>query len=286
MKYPLIAFTALLITVLTSCGGNTPADQPVADANTPKKNETFEQRVRRDIEAKLKIPATEKYALRIYKGYIDADTVQDAVITINRMEFAMDEAIKQGRTAKAAEMGYLGNYNFFFYYDGSIDMISDPVTVPSSPGRELDVTFRSITSPTKKDVIIDYRIRNSGWRSYFTSSGEGRLTLMFQWKWFDYIGEEKAEALNHVLEDSPEGVMKDISIYESAIDNYSKDVKDVYKYEPVITKKGALVYRFFFDPRVGKYRLYSPKMLNDLGLTAVGDAYRSPSQGEGAVKGN
>jgi hypothetical protein len=271
MKYPFVLTALLAVALLSTRCGDPVVEESVKD---PKTNETFAQRMKREIEAKLKISGTEKYTSRTYYAYINGDTIKDVLITVNRMEFAMDEAIKSGQTAKAEEMGYVGPYNFFFYYDGALDLLSDPVPVPSSPGRELDVTFTPITSPTKQDIIIDYRIRNSGWRSYFTSSGEGTLSLMFQWKWFDYVGEDTPEALNHVLEDNPEGIGRDIAIYQSSIDHYSKEVGDIYKYQPEITQKGALVYRFFFDPRVGKYRLYSDAMLKEMGLHAIGEKGR------------
>lgn len=275
MKTLFFCSAALLFVVLTSCDGPAKTDPAVTeDPNAPKKNESFTQRAKREIQAKLDMAGTEKYSMRTYWAYINEDTTKDAIITVNRMEFAMDEAIRTKKTAKAEELGYLGNYNFFFYYDGAIDLISDPVPVPSSPGRELDVTFRSITSPSKKDIIVDYRIRNSGWRSYFTATGQGALSLMFQWKWFDHIGEANPEALNHVLETSPEGIMQDISIYESTIDNPPATIKNVYDYEPAITKKGALLYRFFYDPRVRKYRLYNKQMLRDMGLNAIGEGIK------------
>jgi hypothetical protein len=275
MKYLSFLNAAVLLVLASSCGGSAQPDTVVAEnPDTPKKNETFAQRAKREVKAKLNITATEKFGMRTYWAHINDDTIKDAIITVNRMEFAMDEAIKANKTAKAEEIGYLGNYNFFLYYDGALDLISDPMTVPSSPGRELGVTFVSITSPSKKDIIIDYRIRNSGWRSYFTASGQGRLSLMFQWKWFDHIGEENAEGLNHVLETSPEGMMKDISIYQSTVENNPKELKDVYAFEPVITKKGPLLYRFFFDPRVVKFRLYSKQMLSDMGLTAIGEGIK------------
>lgn len=275
MKYLFFFSTSLLLVLLSSCNGTPETAKPVEeDPNVPKKNETFEQRARREIRTKLDMEATEKYSMRTYWEYINNDTIKDAIITVNRREFAMDEAIKANKTAKAEEMGYLGNYNFFFYYDGAIDLISDAVPVPSSPGRELDVTFQSITSPSKQDLIIDYRIRNSGWRSYFTASGQGTLSLMFQWKWFDHIGEANPEALNHVLEPSPEGIMQDISIYESVIENNPKNTKHIYTYEPVMTKKGPLLYRFFYDPKVGKYRIYSKEMLREMGLNAIGEGNR------------
>jgi hypothetical protein len=275
MKYFLPAFSGLLITALFSCNGNTTPETTGEEAPKIPTNETFEQRTKREIEAKLSIPATEKYSMRIYKAYINADTIQDAIITVNRMEYAMDEAIKSKRTAKAAELGYIGNYNYFFFYDGVLDALSDAILAPSSPMRELDVTFESITSPTKKDIIIEYRIRNSGWKSYFTASTPGKLSMMFQWKYFDYVGEEHPEALNHVFDASPEGVMKDISIYESAIDNHETGIKDVYKFVPKITKKGALQYRFFYDPSVLKYRIYTKEMLQGMGLNPTGEYYKT-----------
>lgn len=260
-----LSFTALLA---VSCSQSPDADQE--EATAPKKKEAFEKRFIKEIEAKLKINRTEKYSYKVYKADINGDGIGDAIITVNRMQYAEDQAIASGNVAKAVEVGYVGPYNLFFYYDGALDLISDPVQVPSSPGRELDVHFESITSPDKKDIVIDYRVRNSGWRSYFTSSGQGTLSLMFQWKWFDYIGEANPEALNHVLEANPRGQLQDISIYQSSIDDYPGTVKDIYGYVPKITQKGALMYRFFYDPQVLKFRIYSPEMLKNMGLVAIG----------------
>lgn len=270
----IILFSVLLSVLFVQCGSENQAEPMPEKAEKPVKNEPFDKRYKSEIESKLKIGDKEKYSYHVYKAFINADSIEDAIITVNRMQFAEDEAIKSGKVTKSVEMGYVGNYNYFFYYDGAIDQISEPITVPSSPGRELDISFASITSSEKQDIIIDYRIRNSGWRSYFTSTSEGHLSLMFQWKWFDHIGESVPEALNHVLELSPEGQSQDIAIYQSAIDDYSPEVKDMYAYVPKITKKGALMYRFFFDPAVSKYRIYSPQMLSDMGLTAVGPLKR------------
>ncbi len=271
MKFPFSSCILLFLTLLlANCSNEKKTTVPVKDPAKALQDLPFEKRYKREIEEKLNIGPKEKYTLQLYKAYINSDSIEDVIITVNRMQFAEGEAIKSGKTAKSAELGYTGNYNYFFYYDGSLDKISDPVPVPSSPGRPLDVSFISISSPTKKDIVIDYRIRNSGWRSYYTSSGDGTLALMFQWKWFDQIGTENPEALNHVFDPSPEGISQDISIYASSIDNHSLEIKDVYAFVPTITKKGALQFRFFFDPRINKFRIYSPEMLKQMGLTAVG----------------
>ncbi|MFA9210499.1 MAG: hypothetical protein ACEQR5_01635 [Moraxellaceae bacterium] len=256
MKNSLILVIACSL-FLAACG-NDEVENTVSETTTPPNelNLDFDQRARREVEAKLQIPVTEKYAFKVYKEFINADTIQDAIITVNRMEYAISDAIKKNKQAKMAEIGFMGNYNFFFYYDGATDQFSVPLPVPSSPGRPLEVSFKNMVSDLTKDVIIDYRIRNSGWRSYFSVFNETDLTLVFQWKLFDYAGEEKPEALLHVLEASREHSGKDILIYNSEIDHYSQNIGDMYQYVPSISKPNKLAYRFYFEPKFGKYTLY------------------------------
>lgn len=257
MKLVEISIICLLFAV-SSCGDETTATDPTetVDGKTEKSNESLDARAKREIMASLAIPVNEKFTMRIYKEYINADTIEDAIITINRMEYAMDEAIKNNRQAKAAEMGFTGNYNYLFYYDGALDRISNPVFAPSSPGRELDIEFKSIIAPTRKDVIVGYRIRNSGWKSYFSVFNDHDLMMVFQWKAFDYAGEDHPEAFVHTYEENPNQVPMDIAIYASEIDSYTKNVGDIYTYLPSITKKKELRFKFFLDPVEKKYRLY------------------------------
>ncbi len=254
-SFSISIFCLLLIT--SSCGDETTADPiETADNTTEKSNESLDARAKREIMASLAIPVNEKFTMRIYKEYINADTIEDAIITINRMEYAMDEAIKNDRQAKAAEMGFTGNYNYMFYYDGALDRISNPIFAPSSPGRELDIEFKQLVAPTRKDVIVGYRIRNSGWKSYFSVFNDHDLMMVFQWKSFDFAGEDHPEALVHAFEENPNQIPMDIAIYTSEIDSYTKNIGDIYKYLPSITKKKELKFKFFLDPVAKKYRLY------------------------------
>lgn len=254
MKFFFLPLTVAGLVLFSGCSGTT--DEPEID--NPKEQVTggtFEERAKREIEAGLKIPTTEKYGMKVYKAYLNDDGVEDAIITVNRMEFAMDEAIRKNKVARAAEVGYMGNYNYFLYYDGAKDKFSYPVTVPSSPGRPLDVSFAPITSPTSTDIVIEYRIMNSAWRNYYTMINNRELGLMFQWKVFDHAGEEKPEAYLYELEDGLSQVSKDLMIYESQLENNDVAKKDIYKFEPVIKQKGKLVYHFFYDPRQAKFCL-------------------------------
>lgn len=248
----LAAACALLL--LPNCSGSSD-DGAKEPARQETVSQSFEERTKREIEVKMQLPATEKYTYRIYREYINSDTLRDAIITINRLNFAIDEAIRTNRTAKAAEVGYMGNYNFFIYYDGALDKYSVPIPVPSTPGRPLDVSFESITSPIRKDVLIDYRIRNSGWRAYFTVLNESDLTLIFRWEVFDHAGTAEPVALYHALEEHTVNGAKDIVIYEGELVNNSTTIKDIYAFEPEIRKKNKVEMHFVYEPRAGKYRL-------------------------------
>ncbi|MNY17686.1 hypothetical protein D3C86_1510180 [compost metagenome] len=86
--------------------------------------------------------------------------------------------------------------------------------------------------------------------------GDHELRLVFQWKVFDAAGDDVPEALLHEFEENPNQVAKDIAIYSSEIDSYTKNIVDIYTYIPSITKKKELKFKFFLDPAVKKYRLY------------------------------
>lgn len=255
-------FTAILLAfALYSCSDESENGTEENENDAPK--ESLDVRLRREVTTALNIPATERYSLRIYREYINSDTIQDAIITVNRLQFAINESARKKLQVKAAEMGYLGNYNFFFYYDGALDKISVPLPISSSPGRELDVSFRPITSKTKMDVMIDYRIRNSGYRNYYSVFNEHDLSTIFKWEVFDLKSEKGPIAFLHAFEPNPDGISYDISIYESEIDNLSESSQmDVYQFVPKITKRNELVFKFFLDRNVGKFGLYKEFVKN------------------------
>lgn len=217
-----------------------------------KENMSFEERMKREIEAKLSIPVTEKYKIEIFKAHLNRDEKEDAIITVNRLNFAMDEASKEDSPAKRAELGYMGNYNHFFFYDGKLDKVSIPMTVASSAKSPLKVVFNNVQSDIYQDVSIEYRIRNSAFRNYYLIES-GSLLLVFQWKLYDQVGLDNYEANFLEYQEGSISLAKDILVYKGKIKNYSKNIGDVYKYNPEIEKNGDLLYRFFYDPKTAKY---------------------------------
>ncbi len=216
------------------------------------KSSSFEERVKREIEVKLEIPVKEKYEFKIHYAFLNADANKDAIITVNRLGFAMDEAAKAENTAKRAEFGYMGNYNYFFYYDGKLDKISVPMVVASSSKSPLKVTFNNIQSEIYQDVSIDYRIKNAAFRSYYLIEN-GSCQIIFQWKLFDQIGLDSYEANFIKYDEGTLSLTKDILIYKGKIKDYTTKVEDISRYDPTIENTNEELYRFFYDPRTMKY---------------------------------
>lgn len=246
----------LLYTIITlfliSCGGNVQEKDKIdSDKNDSKSEMNFDERAKREIEAKLSIPSTEKYNIQIHKEYLNSDDLKDAIILVNRLEFAKEEAKKE-TNSKRAEFGYMGNYNYFFYYDGKLDKISIPMIIASSAKAPLSVKFENVQSEIYKDVLIEYRIRNSAFRNYYLIEN-GTMQLVFQWKLFDLVGNENYEANYLEYQNGSLSLAKDIIIYKGKIKNYSTKIGDVYTYNPTIEKDGGELYRFFFDPKTYKY---------------------------------
>ena len=212
----------------------------------------FKQRVKREAESKLSIPATEDYTLQVYKAHLNSDNEKDAIITVNRYKYALDEASKAQNPAQIAELGYTGNYNFFFFYDGKTKLMSEPIAVPSSPKAPLKVNFENNQSEVFKDATFEYRIRNSAFKNYYSLNTQ-QIQLIFQWKLFDYVGTATPEANYLEYADGTMSMYKDILIFKGAIRNYIPTIEDVYTYNPIIDKQGGMLYRFFYDPRTGKY---------------------------------
>ncbi len=245
----------LTLLILFSCTNTkkelTVEDEKVEITEKPK-NESFEERMTREIISSLNIPSSEKYTLEIHKVFLNDDPIEDAIITVNRLEFARSEAAKSGSTAKMAEIGFMGPYNYFFYFDGSLDKLSVPIPVQSTPGRKLEASFVNLLSDKRKDVVLEYRVRNSGYKAYYSVINGTNLSLVFQWKWFDFAGESKPEALFHKLVPNKEKGGNDIEIYESVLENNS-EVKDIYEFTPKISKQTKKIHHFFYAPQLGKF---------------------------------
>jgi len=248
-----LGMTCAMGLLLAACETPAAENDSTGAVETPNNKGTLEQRAHREYQAQLEIPVTEKYTLQIYKAHLNADNSEDAIITINRFDLAMDNAAKANNPSKHAEFGYMGNYNYVMYYDGMRDQFSAPIVVPSSARTPLEVGFEHVQSDAFQTTTIEYRIRELGMKSYYFVQNN-TFALVFEWKLYDRVGTSDYEA--NVLELGTEGELtgnKDILIFSGKIKDYTTEIPDMYAYEPVIEKKGGLLYRFFYNPQLGKY---------------------------------
>jgi hypothetical protein len=245
-----ILFIIISLQLIISCNENK-TELPIPSSKINNSNLSLEEMVKQHILAQLSIPSNEKFSYKIYKEHLDGDNKIDAIISVNRLEFALDEAKKSGKYELLKELGFTGHYNYFFYFDGGLNKISPAIVMPSSPESELKVNFENISTAAFKDVLIDYKIRNSSFRNFYIVSNHTPKQV-FQWKIYDHLNEKNIEANYLEYATGSYSLTKDILIYEGNLLN-AQNVGNIYKFNPIISKKNKLLYRFFYLENEGKY---------------------------------
>ena len=251
MKYVYFILTALLIAGCNDSPEETGSDKTNGEDSVAEM--TTDELIVRKIESALSIPATENYTYKVYREHLNGDDSLDYIISVNRLEKALNDAIESGQVAKRAEIGYMGNFNYFFYMDGSSKAMTTPIPVPSSPHAELRVTFDNIVTEGYKDVMVDFRIRNSCFRRFYTVVGE-TPRQDFEMKIYDGLGTDDREAYVMEYEPGTYSLAKDILIYKANLEAIEiTDPMEVYSLDPEITKTDVLDRRWFFNGNETKY---------------------------------
>lgn len=218
-----------------------------------KKSPTVEEMIIRQIEGDLKIPATEKYTYKIYSEELNGDDSLDYIVTVNRLDFALNKAIEKGNITQRAAMGYVGNYNFIFYMDGASKEITPSIPIPSSPHGELAVTFENIKTEAYKDIMVDFRIRNSKFRRYFSVMNKIPMQT-FETMVFDGLGTDEKVAYHIEYGPGSYSLAKDILVYKAKLEDVTYDEpNDVYNINPKIESTGELERLWFFNDYQNKY---------------------------------
>lgn len=243
-------FLLLVLFLIQSCDDQ--SDDETTD-NSKEKKEAVESIAKRFVESKLEINPNEKYSLSIYKAHLDGDNQVDAIVAINRYQYAVERASQSKNPGKVAEIGYMGPYNYIFYYDGASGTITGPTEIPSTPIAPLKISFEKVMSDAYSDVIVSFRIRNSSFKHIYSIQNK-KPRLVFGWKIFDGFGTPDSQACHLVYETKAISLPKDIRIMKAKIlptnqkQNYDVD-------EPEIEKLNEEEYRFFYNPKEGKYAI-------------------------------
>lgn len=245
-----VLFFVVLITL--SCTESTQEKSIFPTKKKTEKHEDFNNYAKKHIKLQLRISNSEKFTYQIFKEHLDNDGKIDAIISVNRLDYALTEANKSLNPAKKAELGFIGNYNYIFYYDGGLDLISPPIAIPSSPIVPLNVEFKNICSENFKDILVDFRIRNASYKDIYTIVNHTPRRI-FQWKNFDGIGDKNVEAYS--IQFSAIGkysMAKDILVYQGKI-KFIPSNADLNSYEPKISTTKNLIHTFFYLEKEGKY---------------------------------
>ena len=205
------------------------------------------------IKSKLQTSPREKYTFEIFKGDCDGDDSLDMIITVNLLDRALTQAMASGQLPKHASTGYMGHFNYFIYVDGLTRKFDDPKVVPSSPHAKLLVKFEQIRSANHMDFTVDYRIKDSGYRDYYTVFN-GHPVHILQTPLFSGIGESTSEAFRVRYETGSYSTSKDIVVYKGTFDNIvPTDEYEIYSFVPKIIGTDKQVRRWFFNERDFKY---------------------------------
>jgi hypothetical protein len=238
--------------LIFSCGNEEVMDDPgLPKEPTDQEGGDLRSRAVRHVEAQLNIAGTERYGLSIIRQNLDGDDKEDAIITVNRFNYALEKARQSPNAAKLAEIGYVGNYNYIFYYDGALDLISPAIAVPSSPYLPLEISFEPITSTEYSDVLVTYRIRNSAYRAFFTVENHTPARY-FEWPLYDELGTPRAKAFAFAYLSTASNPRKNIQIYQANI-TLADTVKNFNIAKPLINKQAKLLHEFFYLPAKQTY---------------------------------
>lgn len=248
MKY---IYYSILFLLVSSCEDST----NVIDTNKPDVQiiETLEEKIKHHVEATLQIPATEKYTLEMYSEHLNSDDSTDMIITVNRVEYAIDKALQHDKLAKKAEMGFMGTYNYFFFMDGATKDISVQIPVPSSAKGKLKVSFENIRTEAYKDIMVDFKLTNGSFRRFFTMYNKlPRQT--FEIMLYDGLGDIENKAIVIKYDQGSYSLAKDILIYTGELEKVKfDDPSKVYDYNPTIEETGVLERRWFYNDNQRKY---------------------------------
>jgi hypothetical protein len=246
-----------LFVCITSCSEQTDGEDQIDNAPVNNENLSLNDLAKRHISAALSIPSSEKYKMTIYKEDLNDDHKKDAIIAVNREEFAMQQVAASDKTGKLAEMGFLGNYNYLFYYDGATKAITPAIQITSSAKIPLKVKFEHIQSQSYKDVMVDYRIENASYKNfYFIHNNAPKL--VFQWKNFSNVGDPNHEAYTFDFVDGKYSPVRDILVKKATFEDPKTDF-DPFMYEPVLKTSSEIAYTFFYNPTQSKYFTMKPK---------------------------
>ncbi|MGB0934348.1 MAG: hypothetical protein ACPGU5_08695 [Lishizhenia sp.] len=211
---------------------------------TIQNKKTIKERGIAYIENNLKINAAEKYEMEYFEAFIDQDTIKDALFLVRRKEYATLKAKKAKVYDNFIKLGSTANENYIYVYNGKTKKFRTTAPIGSSMNQPIQVDFKSITSLSKKDIVINYYILDSKFVSYYTVNERNVYPVLNHPIYTDY-GKETQAAYSVKFSEGTFSLAKDIDLYKSEL--FIKD--SIEQFFP----SEELYLKFMFDPRKQKY---------------------------------
>ncbi len=250
-------FIGLLAVALISfsCDQNISENQEPENANAPRIVEFERDAVLALLQNRLQLNTDDIGKFELEKAHLNADGAEDGVILINLAPKALRDMENSNNPARFQDAGYIGDYNFVFVWDGATQTIGTAFKFVGNGLIPAEVRLINLLDPGYKTLMVRYRVQNSIFQTYFQNLN-GSLIPVFSYLLVDELGTDEMQVYYHALEENPSQIEKDIVIYEGLWSDYDADAaaKDKNAY-PLgsIKSSGKEIYRFFFDPRSGKY---------------------------------
>lgn len=247
MKLKSLGFSIVLL--LVSCESTDNITETAAEI--PDAQLSMEELIDRKVRVSLGILGTEKFTTQIERAHLNTDDIEDAIVLVNRKEFAVQKAVEMDKVAYHEKIQYFGNHNHLFFYDGSTHTVTRNIAIPSSAFIPLRLEFQNIQSEAFKDFTIDVRIQESCWRNFYTIRN-GVPALVFQWKLWEKTADGSLKANHFKFDNGSYSLAKDILIFDANIVSKVPDDLSInfsIKTEP----KGEILHRFFYYPKEKKY---------------------------------
>ncbi len=223
-------------------------------AKSAKQALTNKELIKEQVENDLDISAAEQYDIQIHSEFINADTLKDQLILINRKQFAYKHVKATGSKNFFDRMGHSAPYNYVFVKLGGSNEILSTTPVGSNVDYPLKSEFLFLTSKANKDFYVDYRIKNSLQRNYYAVRNN-TIYLTFSCPIFDSIGSKNPVVYAIEHKNSPLRISKDIVMYKGQFSDYQPDkIENPNDFTPKnIKSKGEVFAYFIFDNDKMKY---------------------------------
>lgn len=244
----------LSLSVLQACKINDENNEKVVEHEFEKEiddpNLPLDVRAKKQAAYKLAIPANENFNVQLYEAYLNDDNMADAIITVNRKEFAKQRTKDLKNTEVINRDGIVGNYNFILIFDGATNQFSVPVPIPSSAKYELEVNFEYLFSDSYSTPVITYRIKDGEFKNFYHISSDGIMDKVFKMKSYEFVGQPKEEAYTYEIQKSGMfSFVKDIKVYKGKLENSKEISKNWFETKSKISKTNTLDKDWFFDPK-------------------------------------